>query len=210
MSTEGLPTGAAAYAVVPPAGSAAPISDYVISPSDKLDITVFREPDLSLKDQTVDASGRLLMPLIGSIQVAGLTPTQLSAEIARRLNERFLVDPQVTVSVSEANSQLVTVEGEVKKPGLYPLRGQISLLDALAMSEGVTALAKLNQVVVFRDIDGVRNAAVFDLGAIRSGRSPDPMIQGKDRIVVGYSSLKGSIRDVLQASPFLAIFRPVF
>lgn len=202
-----LPAGSAAYEVLP-ADSGAPGDAYRISPSDVVSVTVFREPDLTFDRVTVDASGSMPFPLIGSVQAAGRTPTELADLLATRLNERYLHDPQVTVNVVSSITQQVTVEGQVASPGVYPISGRTTLLDAIALAKSPTRTAKLDEIVVFRMVDGERLGAVFDLKAIRTGRAPDPRLEGGDRVVVGYSALKGAQRDFLQIAPLFAIFQP--
>src|SRR3546814_6395808 len=93
-----------------------------------------------------DASGNILFPLIGQVSFPGKTSTELSNAIAQRLGERYLVDPQVSTIVSTSASQNVTVEGAVKKPGVFPLQGPTTLLQAMAFSEGPTQTAKLGEI----------------------------------------------------------------
>lgn len=181
-------------------------ADYRIGRSDKLKLTVFQVPDLSFDEIWVDAAGNLQLPLIGSVAAEGLTPSQLSAAITERLGERYLRDPQVTVTVIEAASQKVTVDGAVTKPGVYEMQGRTSLLQAVAMAEGPTRTANLRSVAVFRTVDERRMVAVFDLAAIRSGESPDPVILGDDVIVVDTSRLQSALRDVISALPSFAAF----
>lgn len=188
--------------------SAAPQTEYQIGVGDKLSLRVFQVPDLSFDELTVDTSGNIQMPLIGAVQAAGLTPPALSSEIARRLGDQFLRDPQVTVTVAEAASQKITVDGAVTKPGVYEMRGRTSLLQAVAMAEGPSRIADLSKVAVFRTIDGQRSVAVFDLGAIRQGRAEDPFVLGDDIVVVDTSQLNAILRDAVGALPALAIFRP--
>ena len=202
-----LPAGSAAYDVLP-ADTGSLDDAYRISPRDVVAVTVFREPDLTFDRVTVDASGALPFPLIGSVQAAGRTPTELADLLTARLNQRYLRNPQVTVNVVSSITQQVTVEGQVISPGVYPILGRTTLLDAMALAKSPSQTAKLDEIVVFRMVDGQRLGAVFDLKAIRSGRAPDPRLQGGDRVVVGYSALRGAQRDFLQAVPLLAIFRP--
>lgn len=183
--------------------------DYRIGPLDKLNITVFQVKDLTLEEVPVDGSGRIFLPLIGSVLAAGKTTQELSAEIADRLRGQYLQSPQVAVQVAEAVSQKVTVDGSVVQPGVYTMSGPTTLLQAVAMARGPDPrYANLSRVAVFRTINGQRNAAVFDLKAIRAGKAPDPVILGNDVIVVEGSAVKGAIREVLGALPGLAIFRP--
>lgn len=202
-----LPAGDAAYRVIP-APTVAEATDYRIGALDELSITVFREPELSLEKLRVDAAGNLPFPLIGSVRAAGRTAEQLSAEIASRLDARFVRDPQVTVAVLSSQSQRVTVEGSVRAPGVYEIGSNATLLEALARAQSPTDLARLNQVVVFRTVEGQRMGAVFDLRRIRVGLDADPRIIGGDTVVVGFDQVKGTFRDFLSASPLLAVFRP--
>ena len=202
-----LPSGAEAYKVIPPEDPSTRLSDYRIGPLDVLSVTVFREPDLTLKELQVDAGGNLVFPLIGAVEASGKTANELSAELARRLDERYLRDPQVSVVVSASTSQRVTVEGSVNEPGVYELGGNATLLEALARAKSPTRTAALDQVVVFRREGDKRLGAVFDVRAIRDGRVADPRIRGGDTVVVGFSEVKGAFRDFLQTAPFLNLFR---
>lgn len=202
-----LPQGSQAYHTFP-VNAPQSQGDYRISPLDTIGVNVFQEPDLTAKDIQVDTSGAILLPLIGSIEAGGKTTSELAREIATKLGTKYLDDPQVTVLVQSSASQRVTVEGSVTKPGVYQITGRTTLSDALAMAEGPDRVARLNEVVVFRQIGGRDEGAVFDLTKIRGGEMPDPEIIGRDRIVVGLSHVKATVRDVLTAAPFLSIFRP--
>jgi polysaccharide biosynthesis/export protein len=185
---------------------AAGMQDYRIGRLDKINITVFQVDELTQKDVQVDSSGRILLPLIGSAEAAGRTTSELSAEIATRLSERYLQNPQVSVTVSESVSQQVTVEGSVVQSGVYEIRGQTTLIQAIAMARGTDRVASLDDVVIFRRINGERMAAVFNLDAIRRGKADDPEIKGNDVVVVGISNLKAGFREVIGALPAAAIF----
>jgi polysaccharide export outer membrane protein len=204
-----LPRGAAAYQSFPNKTADAPEADYEVGPLDAIDVTVFQEPDLSTKATVVDASGKVTLPLIGSVTAAGKTASQLSAEIAQRLGENYLVHPQVSVVVSASVSQKVTVEGEVTEPGVYEIKGSTSLLEAIAMAKGESKIAALKQVVVFRTIEGKRFGAVFDVASIRKGLAEDPQIHANDVVVVGLSQAKSIWRDIVSTAPLLNVFRPL-
>ncbi len=178
---------------------------YRIGELDRLDITVFQEPDMSAKGMQVDAAGDISMPLIGSVRAAGLTTTEL-AERLRKLASRFYVDPQVTVSVTSSVSQNVTVQGQVMEPGIFAIQGPTTLLDAVALAKGETENAALRQVIVIRFIGGKRYAAAFDLERIRRAEDKDPAIQARDVIIVGHSGQKQAWHDFLRAAPVLNIF----
>ena len=207
-SPDVLPRGESAYALIgDPDKGPVPVADYKISPSDTISITVFQEPDLSLKEAVVEASGHISMPLIGSVPAAGLTTTQLASDLEQRLGARYLEKPQVSVIVNVAVSQQVTVEGNVLQPGSYPMGGRMTLLRALALAHGPTRVAALDEVVVFRMVGGKRMGALFDVNAIRKGQASDPQIEGNDMVVVGFNAVKGAYRDFLQTAPFLNVFR---
>ena len=206
MDTSQMTAAQPAVMVDAPVGSAD--AAYRIGVGDKLAVRVFQVPDLSFDELVVDTSGNIQMPLIGSVQSAGRTSTEMSSDIAARLGARFLRNPQVTVSVAEAASQKITVDGAVAKPGVYEMRGSTSLLQAVAMAQGPSAVADLSKVAVFRTIDGQRSVALFDLASIREGRASDPQVYGDDIIVVDTSRLSVFMREIVAALPGLSIFRP--
>lgn len=175
---------------------------YVIGPLDKLNVSVFGVNELS-GDVQVDSNGQATLPLIGSIEAAGLTPNQLSAAIAKGY-ERYVRNPVVTVNVREATSQTLTVDGQVTEPGIYPVIGNMSLMRAVASAKGASEFAKLEDVVVFRTVDGKRMAALYNLGAIRRGMYADPRVYANDVIVVGESRSRRMFKDILQVAPALA------
>lgn len=201
-----LPHSSAAYAIIPPLDKAAAPSAYLIAPGDIVGVTVFGEPELTIDKLPVDESGFIQVPLIGAMQVSGLTPANASAQIAAKLRERYLRNPSVTLNVVEQAGQVVTVEGQVMRAGSYPVDRQTTLLGAIALAQSPTRIAKLDEIVVFRTINGQRTAARFDLARIRAGRDPDPQILGGDVVVVGFSQAKSIYRDVLQAAPLFNIF----
>lgn len=181
-------------------------AEYRIGVGDKLGIRVFQVEALSFEELVVDTSGNIQLPLIGAVRSAGRTAGEMSADIAGQLAARYLRDPQVTVTVKEAASQKITVDGAVTKPGVYEMRGSTSLLQAVAMAEGPTRVADLTKVAVFRSIDGRRSVAVFDLSAIRQGRASDPQVFGDDVIVVDTSRLNSTLREIVGALPAFAAF----
>lgn len=204
------PGGPAAYDIVQQ-GTNAATEDYRIGSLDELEITVFQEPDLSLKEVKVDSSGNIAYPLIGRVHAEGRTSAELAAEIRRLLGARFLQDPQVSVNITQSPSQTVTVGGEVNKPGVYDIPGDLTLVQAVSLAQGTNEFAKLDEVLVFRVIDGQRYAARFDLGDIQRGAAADPRLRGRDTVIVGGSGTKRAYRDLIQAMPGLAgLFIAIF
>lgn len=189
-----------------PAGEVA--ADYRIGPLDELSVTVFQIEDLSSEKLIVGATGLIEMPLIGTVQAAGRTPNELAQDIQGLLGANYLQNPRVTVTVTEAASQKVTVDGAVTEPGVFQMKGRTTLLQAVAMAKGATRVADLSSVAVFRQEGGQRLVAVFDLAAIRDGQAQDPVLQGDDVVVVDTSQTSVVMREVIAALPGLAIFRP--
>ena len=183
-------------------------SDYKIAPLDKLGIKVFKMDDLS-GDYEVDLAGNISMPLIGQVQAANLTTAQLDDVLTQKLGAKYLEHPDVSVAIKSSTAHVVTVDGAVTEGGSFPVGGPISLIQAVAMARGTTQEANPRRVAVFRTIGGKRQAAAFDLTAIRRGQSPDPQIYPGDIVVVDGSSIKETQREILQAIPLLAIFGPL-
>lgn len=182
-------------------------ADHRLQPGDVVTVSVFQVPDVS-GDREVDGLGRIQMPLIGMIDARGLTTTELSSRLTERLNESYLRDPRVQVVIKTVRTQTITVDGSVNQPGVFPIPPRFSLIQAVALARGPTQDANVKKVVVFRRIDGQRQAAAFDLSTIRDGTDPDPAIYGDDVIVVDGSSSRSVFRDILQAVPLLSVFRP--
>jgi polysaccharide export outer membrane protein len=174
----------------------------VLGPGDKLVIDVFGIEELSKKEIQVDSGGNISFPLAGSIQVAGLSPARAGAALETGLS-RYVREPHVAVNLKETNSQLVTVEGEVKEPGRYPVLGHLTLLGAVASARGTTEFSRLSQVIIYRTVGPQQMAALYDLKAIRNGNYQDPDVYANDIVVVGDSQARRVFKDVLQAVPLV-------
>jgi polysaccharide biosynthesis/export protein len=183
-------------------------SNYKIAPMDKLAIKVFKMDDLS-GDYNVDLAGNISLPLIGEVQAANLTTAQLDDQLTERLGAKYLEHPDVSVAIKSSTAHVVTVDGAVKEGGSFPVGGPISLIQAVAMARGTSEDANPRRVAVFRTIGGQRQAAAFDLTAVRRGQSPDPQIYPGDIIVIDGSSVKATQKQILQSIPLLAIFGPL-
>jgi polysaccharide export outer membrane protein len=178
-----------------------------IAPLDKLGINVFQVDSLSGEFQ-VDAAGTITFPLIGSLEAQGKTAPEFGAMIAKRLGQRYLQSPNVQVSIKERADTTITVDGSVRQPGVYPLKGSMTLLRAIALARGTAEDANPSRVVVMRTVKGQRMAAAFDLKAIRRAEAEDPTIYGNDIVIVDGSRARSIFRDVLTSLPLLSIFRP--
>jgi polysaccharide export outer membrane protein len=181
---------------------------YYVGPFDRLTIDVFGIQELSQREVQVDAAGKISFPLAGTLQVSGLTPREIEQLLAAQLRTNYVRDPQITVNLKETVSQVITIEGQVAKPGLYPAVGNLTLLRAMALAGGTTEFSKLNDVVIFRTVQGQRYAAIYDLDRIRHGVYADPEVFANDVVMVGDSKARRLFKDVLQALP--ALTTPLF
>jgi polysaccharide export outer membrane protein len=171
---------------------------HLVGPFDRVAVEVFGIPEISRHEQ-VDANGHIALPLAGQIDVTGKTPEQLGEIITGRLRGAHVREPQVTVSVLETVSQLVTVDGEVRQPGLYPVAGPMTLMRAIARAQGTTEFASTPHVVLFRTVGGRQMAALYDVRAIRLGAYEDPPIYPNDVIVVGESQARRIFPQIISA-----------
>ena len=121
-----------------------------------------------------------------------------------RLRGAYVRDPQVTVNLKETVSQVITVDGQVKEPGLYPVVGRMTLMRAVATAKGAAEFAKLEDVVIFRTVKGQKLAALYNLRAIRRGAYQDPEVFANDVVVVGDSKARRLFKDLLQIIPALS------
>ena len=173
--------------------------EYLIGPQDLIRIEVFQVEDLS-RSVRVSSRGHISLPLIGIVQAAGMTAPELEQALADKLSLEFLQNPYVTVFIEEYTSQRVTIEGEVKKPGVFALAGRTSLLQVIALAEGLDELADQNQIQLFRSNgQGAREILYYDVEAIRKGENPDPLLKGEDIIVVHKSEPRSTFKKVTDA-----------
>ncbi len=190
----------------PDAPKVAAVDDaYKLAPLDTVTVSVYQVPDLS-RDFVIDQSGRITMPLIGRVDAVGVGTNELGDTIARKLAEKYLRDPNVTVALKDSASRVVTVDGSVRQPGIFPAVTALTLVQAIALARGTDDLANPRRVAIFRTIGGKRMAAAFDLTSIRRGEMADPQVYPGDTVVVDGSGVKKAQRDVLQALPLASIF----
>lgn len=178
---------------------------YRIGPLDVLTVSVFRVPELSATVQVAD-TGTINLPLIGEVPASGRTAQEVEQDLTARLGEKYLQNPQVNVFIKEYNARRVTVDGSVKKPGVFPLRGRTSLLQVITMAEGLDHNRASSNVVVFRQVDGKRMAARFDLDDIRAGTANDPLMEPGDVVIVDDNAAKIVLHNFLRVLPVTNFF----
>jgi polysaccharide export outer membrane protein len=176
---------------------------YALGPFDKLRIDVAGLPELSLPEVQADAGGNIAVPLAGTVPVGGMTTAEVSQAIETRLRAAHVRNPKVAVNLRETNSQVVSIDGEVKRPGQYPALGNMTLVGLVARAEGTGEFARLEDVIIFRTVDNQRYAALYNLAAIRRGAYPDPAVFANDVVVVGDSPQRRLFRDLLQVVPLI-------
>jgi polysaccharide biosynthesis/export protein len=158
--------------------------NYIIGAQDVLDISVWKEPEIT-RTVPVRPDGKISLPLLNDVQAAGLTPAQLNAEITSSLR-KFVTDPEVTVIVEQINSQRVYILGEVTRPGAYPLLPGMTVLQALSSAGGFTQFANEKKMYVLRRVNGNQEKYFFNYKDVLNGKRPEQNIALKagDTIVV--------------------------
>ena len=192
FSAVALATAAFARAEEPPPASrpgpeekSATSPNHVLAPNESIQIKVFNEPELDTSLR-IAADGKITFPLIGEVSLGGLTVQKASALLRDRLSTRFLVNPQVSISVVEMTRRFFTVLGQVQRPGTYrfPDHGTLSLVQVVGIAGGYTRLANPSRIIVKR-VPGDR---VFKLDGKRmasdAGTKPF-LIESGDIITIG-------------------------
>ncbi|KQM36648.1 hypothetical protein ASE59_15030 [Sphingomonas sp. Leaf10] len=175
----------------------------LIGPLDTIQVDVFNIPDLS-REMQVDASGRIAMPLAGTIDARGRTADELAQLIEAALRARYVRNPEVTVNIKSSVSQVVTIDGQVAEPGLYPVTNQMTLLRVIASARGLSEFARQDDVVILRTVGSQRMAGLYNIDAIRRGAYDDPPVYANDVVIVGDSPQRRLFRDFVSVSPLLA------
>jgi len=158
--------------------------DYIIGADDVLDVNVWKEQELTRTLQ-VRPDGKISMPLLGDVQAAGMTPGQLAQNVSERL-KKFLTAPQVTVILTQINSQRVYVIGEVTRPGAYPVLPGMTVLQAISSAGGLTQFANSKKIFVMRNENHIQTKYPFSYKEVLDGRKAEENLAVKagDTIVV--------------------------
>lgn len=175
----------------------------LIGPLDTIEVEVVNVPDSS-REMQVDASGRIAMPLAGTVYAGGKTAEELARAIETALRAHYVRNPDVIVNIKSSVSQVATVDGQVVEPGLYPVTNQMTLMRVIASAKGMSEFARADDVVILRTVNGKKMAGLYNMAAIRRGIYEDPLIYANDVIVVGDSPQRRLFRDLVSLSPLLA------
>lgn len=177
---------------------------YLIGPGDELLVDVLGIDTLSARKITTDGNGRLSVPMAGVVEANGLTVAEIEAKIAQQMKAGFVRNPIVSVNLSEARSRRVTVDGQVRRPGQFPVVGRMTLMQAVSLAEGTSEFAKLQDVVIFRTLGDKRYAALYNMAAIRRGNYADPEIFPDDIVLVGESTGRRMFQTIVTAATLVA------
>lgn len=181
---------------------------YKIAPMDTLAIKVFGMNDIT-GDYQVDLRGNVSLPLVGDVMAMNLTPVEFDEVLTRKYGEKYLENPDISVGIKQSAGRNVTVDGAVRRGGMFPVAGPMSLMQAVALAGGINEeTANPRRVAIFRTINGQRQAAAFDLVSIRRGEMADPPVYSGDIVVVDGSAIKEAQKKIFQAVPLLNVFRP--
>jgi len=158
--------------------------NYMIGAQDVLDISVWKEPEVS-RTVPVRPDGKISLPLLNDVQAAGLTPSQLAAQLTESL-KKFVANPQVTVIVTTINSQRVYIMGEVIRAGAYPLLPGMTVLQALSSGGGFTQFANTKKIYLLRQENGKQAKYPFNYKEVIGGKNAEQnlLLKAGDTIVV--------------------------
>lgn len=153
----------------PPQLTAAASRPATLGANDVFDVRIYQEPDLT-GTYRIQSDGTIAFPLLGNLEVSGLTPPQVADLITRRLRDGYIKNPQVTLTVKEYNSKKISVLGAVARPGEYPYVEDMSIVSAIAQAGGFTRVAAPNQTNVTRVVDQQEQRITVPVGDIEKGR----------------------------------------
>lgn len=162
----------------------APDETYKVQPGDILSISVWKEEDLS-KEAIVRPDGRISFPLVGETIAAGRSFEAIRDSIAKSLN-KYIPDPVVTVSAMQLAGNQVYVIGKVNNPGVFPIRRNVDVMQALSMAGGTSTYAALNKIKILRRENGALKAISFEYGEVEKGDNLEQniMLKAGDVVVV--------------------------
>lgn len=173
---------------------------YGLRPLETVEISVRQDPSLD-GTYVVDTEGNIEFPYIGRVPAAGLLPGQLSSRIESALDPRFVIDPDVRVRSTSEVQAVISIGGQIAKPGNFSVLSAPTLMRAVNLAGGTTEYAKLSDVLVFRTVANERYIGVYNIGAIQRGNYPDPALYPDDIVMVGDSPERRRLERILGFVP---------
>ena len=157
--------------------------EYLIAPQDVIKITVYEQEDLT-QTVKVSSAGTIVFPLVGKVKIAGLSASQVEKKLEQLLGEKYLVNPEVMVFVT--TSADIYILGEVKNPGVYKLKANLTVMEAITMAGGFTKLAYQNKTKIIRILNGKKETIKVSVGDIikKGDKNKDIKLKAGDTIVV--------------------------
>jgi polysaccharide export outer membrane protein len=187
-------------------------NSYKLGPEDQIALRVFGQPDYSIEQITISPVGKIYHPLLGELDVAGLTVPKLTERLTLELSQ-YIIDPKVSLSLLSANSAKIGVLGDVSHPGIVLMARPMTILDAISASGGVTDYGNKSEVTVLRQMAGGRSlTSKVNVKRILEGKA-DPeeniMLQAGDTIIVHGNTRKKiqTITSMLGFASFLGFLR---
>lgn len=174
---------------------------YRIGPYDKLIIDVLGFEQLTDRRVTADGDGNIVLPVAGVVNMNDLTVGEATERVTQQLRAGHMRYPRVSVNLEESVSRYVTIDGEVEQSGNYPIVGGMTLMRGVAAAKGATEFAKLQEVVIHRNVQGRQMIALYDLAAIRRGAYADPILYPNDVVVVGDSPSRRLMQQLVAIAP---------
>jgi polysaccharide export outer membrane protein len=173
-------------------------ADVPIAENDLLEVDVFQVDDLD-RTVSVDSRGRISLPLIGSVDVAGKTIPAVEKELEQIYGAKYLQSPEISVFMKESAGQKITMDGEFRKPGIYSITSNMSLVQTFALAGGLSDIADERKIYVFRQNGSEKLVANYNIKAIRAGKQADPRIYGGDVIISFTSAARVASRNLREA-----------
>ncbi len=175
---------------------------FLLTPLSEIEINVYQTPELS-GTYVIDEKGNVRLPLLGEVTASGETPGSLARTIEAKLGEKFLRDPQVQVRPTSFDPPSVAVGGQVSNPGTYPISTSRSLMRAVINAGETGEFSDETDVLIFREVDGVRYIGLYNLAGIRRGHYDDPPIYAGDIIAVGDNPRKRALERFFKIVPLI-------
>lgn len=173
---------------------------HILTPQEAVDISVLGVDSLS-GTYLITAAGILDFPLIGPVAVAGKTPSEAAALLAQRLDGRYVLSPDVKIMPKTLPVPSISIGGQVKKPGSYASSTSPTLVWAINNAGGLGDYAKIDDVLIMRQVNGQKYIGVYNIGAIQRGNYEDPAVYPGDMIMVGDSPARRSLETALGLIP---------
>jgi len=173
----------------------ADISTYRIRPGDEIEVLVWEQPNFNVLT-TVSSTGRIAVPLVGEMRIAGLTQEEFETELTRRLSDYIRDDINLTISIRNTESLMVSVFGMVNRPDNYPVVDEISIFRLLSTAGGPTETANMRKVHLYRQ-SGVQDSAILDLTEyLDSGLMDDPAILVRQGDIIYIPRKDNAVREM--------------